>query len=102
MPQNWKYVDPEGVATFRSLETVFSNILNVAVTLAGLVLFIMLIMGGFGFLTSGGDPEKVKKASGTLTWAIVGFVLLIASWFILRLIGKFTGVDLTTFEIPGA
>jgi len=84
------------------LETVFSNVLNIAVTLAGLILFIMLLVGGFNYLTSGGDPEKVKKASGTIANALVGFILLISSWFIIRLLSQFTGVDLTTFEIPGA
>ena len=100
MPKEWETFEDTGVATFKSLETVFSNILNIAITIAGLVLFIMLLAGGFGYLTSGGDPEKVKKASSTLTNALMGFVLLIASWFILKLISEFTGVDLSTFEIP--
>ncbi len=88
-------------AQFKDLEVVFANILNVALVLAGLVLFVMLMLGGINYLTSGGDPEKAKKAQGTLTWAIVGFILLIASWFILRFLSQFTGIDLTKFEIPG-
>ncbi len=96
-----KMVGTEGVASFKSLEAIFSNILNIAIALAGVLLFVMLIIGGFSFLTSGGDPEKVKKAGGILTWAIAGFVLLIASWFILRFLSQFTGIDLTKFEVPG-
>lgn len=102
MPKEWEHLDPEsGVPTLKSLETIFSNIFNIAITLAGLVLFIMLIIGGFSYLTSGGDPEKNKKAASTLTWAIIGLVLLIASWFILRFLSEFTGIDLTKFELPG-
>ncbi|HUW21523.1 MAG TPA: pilin [Candidatus Bathyarchaeia archaeon] len=93
--------DDKGVATFKSLEFVFRRILNIAFTLAGVVLFVMLLVGGFGYLTSSGDPDKAKKAGATITSAIVGFVLLILSWFILRLLSQFTGVDLTKFEIPG-
>ncbi|GAG75623.1 unnamed protein product, partial [marine sediment metagenome] len=85
MPKQWEHlIDPDtglptsdqniGIPTIKSLETVFSNIINVAVALAGVVLFAMLMIGGLGYLTSAGDPEKVKKASATLTWAIVGFV----------------------------
>ena len=104
MPEDWNssLAGPNNdVATIQSLEYVFSNVLGVVVRLAGLALFVMLILGGFGMLTAGGDPEKLKKAQGTMTSAVVGFILLIASWFILRLISQFTGVDLTKFEIPG-
>jgi hypothetical protein len=89
-------------ARFKDLEVVFANILNVAVVLAGLTLFVMMATGAINYLKSGGDPEKVKKAQGTLTWAIVGFLLLIGSWFILRFLSEFTGVDLTKFELPGS
>ena len=97
----WADSTGEKPAVFKDLEVVFSNTLNIAVALAGIVLFIMLIIGGLGYLTSTGDPEKVKKSGAILTWAIVGFVLLIASWFILKLLSQFTGIDLTQFEIPG-
>lgn len=98
---DWSEPTGASPAAFKDLEVVFSNTLNIAIALAGIVLFVMLIIGGLGYLTSAGDPEKVKKAGGTITWAILGFVLLIASWFILKLLGQFTGVDLTQFEIPG-
>jgi uncharacterized membrane protein len=105
MPTEWKDFDPQlatdDVASFKSLEAVFSNVLNIAVTIAGLILFIMLLIGGFNYLTSGGDPEKLKKAGATIGHALLGFILLIASWFIIKLLSQFTGVDLTTFEIPG-
>jgi hypothetical protein len=104
MPQDWS-AEPfseKGVAKFKALEVIFSNILNIAVVLAGLVLFVMLIVGGLGYLFSAGDPEKAQKAQGTLTWAIIGFVLLIASWFILRFLKEFSGVDLTKFELPSS
>ncbi len=91
----------DGVANFKSLETVFSNILGVVTALAGLAVFVLLILGGFSFLTSEGDPEKIKKATAMITSALVGLVLIIASWFILRLIEQFTGVQITILSIPG-
>jgi hypothetical protein len=87
------------VAQLQSLEFIFQRILNVVVSLAGLTLFVMFLVGGISWLTAGGDPEKAKKAQGTLTWAVTGFILLLASWFILRLISQFTGVDLTLFKL---
>lgn len=95
-------------ATFQDFEGIFANILRIAIRLAGLAVFVMLLIGGFKFLTSGGNPEAKAKASQTITWAIIGFVVLILAWFILRFIAEFTGltgrgavIDILKFEIPG-
>jgi len=90
-----------GTATLKGLEVIFSRILSLATTAAGLVCFMMLIVGGFKYLTSAGDPKQTASAQATLTWAIVGLVAIIGAWFILQLIKHFTGIDVTIFEIPG-
>lgn len=88
-----------GVATIEGLECLFSNLLNVATTLAGIVFGIMLIVGGFKFIFAGGNPEGVKSAQNTLTFAVIGLVVMIGAWFVLLLIKQFTGVDVTEFNI---
>lgn len=90
------------VATIQGLECIFIRILNIATSLAGLAVFIMLLVGGFKYLTSGGDPKKAQSAKDTLSHAILGLVLIIAAWFILQFIEEFTGVKVTIFKIPGA
>lgn len=50
--------------------------LNAFVLLSALVAVVLIIVSGYGFMTSAGDPEKVKKAQGTLTAAIVGMVIV--------------------------
>lgn len=94
-------MDPtEDVAQLKDLETIFSRILSLATRAAGLVCFVMLIVGGFKYLTSGGDPKQTASARGTLTWAVAGLALIIAAWFILQFIEHFTGIQVTIFEIP--
>lgn len=88
------------IATIKGFDCVVRNILNIAIRLAGVLLFIMLIVGGFKYLTAGGDPKKAEAAQKTLTYAIAGLVLVILAWFILLFIEKFTGVDVTQFNIP--
>lgn len=88
------------VPTFKCLEAVFSNILTVAISLAGLALFVMLVMGGFKFLTSGGDPKATGQAKQTMTYAVIGIALMALAFLIFRLIEVFTGVNVTKFEIP--
>jgi type IV secretion system pilin len=85
------------VATFKDLETIIERIIQLALSLGGLVAFIMLIVGGFKFLTSSGDPKQAESAKNTITWAIGGLIVAIGAWFILNLIVDFTGLDKTTF-----
>lgn len=87
------------VATLKGIEAVFSNILTIALSLAGIVLFIMFITGGFRYLTAGGDAKAVEAAKGTLTHAIAGLVVLILAWIIIQFIEVLTGVNLSTFRI---
>ncbi len=91
----------EGVAKIQGFECLFQNIAQIIVYFAGLVFFIMLIKGGFSYLTSSGDPKKTAKATSTLTMSVIGLVGVIASFLILKFIFNFTGVDVTKFKIPG-
>lgn len=88
------------VATIQDFNVVFQNIAQIVVYFAGLIFLIMLIRGGFSYLTSGGDPKKTAKATSTLTMAIIGLVGVIVSFLIIRFIGSFTGVNVTEFNIP--
>ncbi|MBL7150715.1 hypothetical protein ISS86_02185 [Candidatus Microgenomates bacterium] len=90
----------DDVVTIKGFEIIFSKILSLATTAAGLVCFLMLIVGGFKYLTAGNDPKQVSSAQGTLTWAIGGLAIIIGAWLILQFIEYFTGVRITIFEIP--
>lgn len=106
--QDWtsclKNVNPNGVAievpTIQCLEIVFGNILYVAIGLAVLALFVMLLVGGFRYLTSGGDPKATTAAKQTLTYAVLGMGLLAIAFLIFQLIEFYTGVPVTKFSIP--
>lgn len=90
------------VATIQGFNCLFANIAQVIVYFAGLVFFIMFIRGGFTYLTSGGDPKKTAKATSTLTVAVIGLVGVIISFLIIQFIGKFTGVNVTQFNLPSS
>jgi hypothetical protein len=66
---------------------------------AGIVLFILLLVGGFKFITSGGDPKAVEGAKKTITSAIAGLAVILVSYLIIVLISNITGVDLTNFNL---
>lgn len=83
-----------------ALNGKFTNIVGVSLGFAGIGLFIMILVGGFKFITSGGDPKAAGAAKQTLTFAIVGMVLIACSYLIIKIIGQFTGVtNITVFNI---
>lgn len=98
--QEWH--DPIGAepATLKDLEVVFARTISIAASLVSLALFVMLLVGGFKYLTSGGDPKASESAKNTMTYTIVGLVVIIASYLALRVIEYFTGLKLTEFKIP--
>lgn len=87
------------VAQISCLEPLFANVVNALIALAGVGLFVMLVVGGFNFMFSGGDQKKLDAARGTITSAIIGLVVIAVAYLILILIRAITGVDLTKFQI---
>ena len=88
------------VATIKSLETLLSNVIRAIVALSGVALFVMLLVGGFNFLFSGGDQKKLDSARATITHAVMGLVIIVSAYLLLRTVSIFTGVDVTNFVIP--
>ncbi len=97
-PQEGKHT-VNGVATIKGFEWVFQNVITSILSFAGIVLFILLILGGFKYLTSGGNPESVATAQKTLTSAIIGIILIALSYLILVVIEYLTGANVTVFNI---
>jgi len=64
------------------------------IALGGLVAFIALLIAGFAYMTSVGDPGKMKEAMDRIKSAFLGLTLLLGSWLILHTINP----DLTTFR----
>lgn len=87
-------------ATIQCLEPLFQNVVIAIVSLVGVALFVMLVVGGFKFLLSGGDQKQLEQAKNTVTYAIIGLVVIVVAFLILQTIKVFTGVDVTKFEIP--
>lgn len=95
----WGNCVVDGVPTFGCLEIVFGNILFMSSVFIVLTLFIMFIVGSFNYLTSFGNPEKVKKAQGTFRLALIGFIIFVSAYLIMTIIDNlFLGGKGTIFQ----
>lgn len=75
-----------------SLADLINLALSFLVPLAGVILFLVIIWGGYDILMSSGNADKVQSGKQKITAGIVGFVLLASSYFIAKLIGFIFGV----------
>lgn len=81
----------DGVATLTCIPIIFNNVINWIITFGGVIALFYLIYGGFKFVQSGGEEEKVKSARQTITYAIIGLVIMLLSFGIVNIIGSITG-----------
>jgi hypothetical protein len=89
-----------GVAYLHGLEGVFENVINSLLFVGGIALFLMLLAGGFKFITSGGNPKSLESARNTITYALIGIVLVAAAYLVLVLISSITGnTNILNFDI---
>lgn len=92
---------PVHAATARIVDAlgVLENIIKLLAPAAAIAFLIMILVGAFKFITSGGDPKAAASARSTLTYAILGVILVAAAYLILRLLGTIIGSSLTEVNI---
>lgn len=78
---------------FSDLGSVIGRAIPFVFAIAGIGLLIMIIGAGFTLLTSAGDAKKMEEGRQKLTYAIVGFVVIFAAYWIVQLLGIVTGMD---------
>ena len=76
-----------------TLWDIFSKIVNFMFVLSLPIAALMIVIAAFFFLTSMGDPEKVKRARQLILWAIVGVIVLFLSKAIVNLLLEAIGSE---------
>jgi len=56
-----------------------ARIINIVLGFLGLVALVLFIIGGFQWMTSGGNEDKTKAARGLMVAAVVGLVIILAA-----------------------
>lgn len=70
---------------FTNLASVVNNSLTFVFAIAGILLLLYLIWGGFDYLTSMGDPKKAEAANKKISSAIIGIIIIFISYWIVQL-----------------
>ena len=82
--------------TNQNLNEIIAWFYYFIVAIAGIAAFFALIVGGFEWLTSAGSPSKVTSAKDRMFSAMLGLIIILASYLILQVINP----ELTTLQLP--
>ena len=77
---------------FTDVGVLINRALTFVMVLGALLVFMYLIWGGIEWITSGGDKGKTESARNKITAAVIGLIVLAASWAILGLVLNFLNV----------
>ena len=65
-----------------TIQPLFKNLVDAVLLILGAVSVIMIIVGGFQYVTSAGDSSKVKAAKSTIMYAVIGVAVALLSYAI--------------------
>ncbi|MFZ5534643.1 MAG: hypothetical protein ACOY3M_00635 [Patescibacteria group bacterium] len=83
-----------------ALGSIISSLVGVFLILALISTFLYMMLGGFDWVTSGGDKTKLQSARDKITNALVGLVVVGASWAVMMIVSNFIGIDFPNLPIP--
>jgi len=85
--------DPSGDAcTFAGMDAdeklnkIVSEVINFFSIIIGIIAVLMIIVGGFRYIISGGDSGNVTTAKNTILYAIIGLLVVVFAQFIVKFI----------------
>ncbi len=81
----------------QSLSSIVAWLYTMIVGISGLAAFVMIVWGGVQWMTSAGNPTKTSDAKDRIQKALLGLLLILASFLILQVINP----ELTLLREPG-
>ena len=74
------------------------NIINVGISVGGILAVFFVIVGGIQIATSQGDPSKFSKGKSTIIYAVIGLIVMGLSYAIVTFVAQGIGDTATTSE----
>lgn len=85
---------PNYLRTLTGVGQLVGILLSNSIVVAGVIFLFLVVFAGIGMLSAQGDPQKFAQAQNIITAAIVGFILIIAAFFIVRLIEQSLSINI--------
>lgn len=82
----WGQWLPTSPTKEQSLPALVQTVLTWLLSFAIIVAVVVIIVAGYMYITAAGDEAKIKKATTTLTWAIVGLIVAFVAMLLVRFV----------------
>lgn len=89
-----KFQDSTASESYGSFGELINNVLPNVYIMAGLIIFFMIIAGGFIMIANAGNSDKQQDGKKIITTAIIGFIVIFASYWIIQIIQIVTGIPI--------
>ena len=91
-----------GFAAGPSVTVIIARLIRTVISFLGVIAVVIVVYGGFMYMTAGGNDERVKKAKKTITNGLIGLVIVlmsfaIAQFIVSRLVGATEEADIIAF-----
>jgi hypothetical protein len=60
--------------------TIAAKIINIALGILGILAVVLILLGGFKWMTAAGNEEQIEEAKKILIGGVIGLVIILASW----------------------
>lgn len=90
---------PTQLSQQTSLVTVVQAIIRFILLIAFVLAFIFLLIGGLRWITAGGDEKAVAGARGMITGALIGLVIVLLAYAIIKLVEAFFNVTIISGDL---
>ena len=64
------------------------RVINILLAIVGLIAVLFLIIGGFRYITAGGNEETAESGKKTIVNAVIGIIVVVLSFVIVRVIAN--------------
>lgn len=81
---------------FTDLGNLITILISLVMAFAGLLFLAYILIGGLGWITSGGDPKAVASARSRITNAFIGLLIVVASYAIILIVEKVFGIRIVS------
>lgn len=81
------------------IQTFIQSVIQVLVTLAGLLSAGFFVWGGVGYITSSGNPESLDRSKKTILYSAIGLAVVLGAFVLSNIVSQLAGTAFGTSTV---